>query len=494
MNLLYSQFLDNGVILVTEKTPQGLDDMRSKTLERLRNLVPSGRILTEDLGQYAADVRGYVQGAAVCVVMPGSTQEVSDVVRFLNEENIAFVPQGGNTGLCAGAVPTRDAPVVLSLARMARIDAPDRSNLSIRVEAGALLSEIRRAAADAGLLFPLSIGAEGSCQIGGNIATNAGGHNVLRYGMTRDLVLGLEVVLPNGRIWNGLRALRKDNTGYDLKQLFIGSEGTLGIVTRAVLALAPAETRSETALIALPDAGAAITLLDRVQASCAGLVSAFEYMSGTAIRAALTNVPGQSCPFQDIPEHAVLVETGLPPILPPAFSLLEALLEPAFEDGLIEDAVLATSEAQRDALWQLRENVVEGLRIEGGLIAHDITVPTSAIPDFLNTCDAALAEHFPGCRPAPFGHLGDGNLHYNIQFPAGTDLSAFLASRGAVNQLVYDQVQDANGSFSAEHGVGQLKIAEMLRYKDPLELELMETLRAALDPRGACNPGKVVPR
>ncbi len=464
-------------------------------VDQLRAVVGDRHVLIEpqDIATFREDIRGYVSGQASAVVLPADTQEVSEVVRLLTENDLSFVPQGGNTGLCAGAIPNKMAPVVIALRRMNAIRFVDPVNQTIDVEAGAILSDIRAAAADAGCLFPLSIGAEGSCQIGGNIATNAGGHSVLRYGNMRNLILGLEVVLPNGQIWNGLKALRKDNTGYDLKQFFIGSEGTLGIITRAILSLAPEEARLETALLTTPNLSAAIEFLSRVRQDAAGLVSAFEYLSGSAISAAERHLPSLTNPLKGEPEHVVLIELGAPPVLPEDVSLLEPLFEAGFADGLIVDGVLSSSAAQRDGLWALREGITEGLRIEGGLVTHDIAVPIDRIVDFVSAARDRLETDFPGCRPAPFGHLGDGNLHYNVQFPEGMPPDDFLAHRKEINRIVYDLVTDMGGSFSAEHGVGSLKLQEMSRYKSTTGLELMQRIKIVFDPQGHANPGKVLP-
>ena len=464
-------------------------------VDQLRAIVGNGNVLTapEDTVPFSEDIRGYVRAEAGAVVLPAHTAEAARVVRLLNENDVGFVPQGGNTGLCAGAIPDADAPVVIAMRRMNAVRRVDPVNLTIEVEAGAILSDIRAAAADAGCLFPLSIGAEGSCQIGGNIATNAGGYNVLRYGSMRALVLGLEAVLPNGEVWDGMNALRKDNTGYDLNQFFIGSEGTLGLITCAVLALVPEEARWETALLSTPSLKAAVELLGGVRRSAAGLVSAFEYISGPALQSAKHHVPGLANPLDGDPDHLVLIEVATPSVLTGDFSLLEPLFAAGLEAGLILDGVQASSAAQRVGLWGLRESITEGLRAEGGLIAQDISVPIDRIAEFVDEAGRRLEATFPGCRPAPFGHLGDGNLHYNVQYPKDSLPERFLERRGAVNRVVYDLVAEMGGSFSAEHGVGSLKLEDMERYKSAIALDLMQRIKAAFDPNDRANPGKLVP-
>ena len=465
-------------------------------VDQLRAVVGNSHVLTapEDTVPFSEDIRGYVHAEVGAVVQPAQTTEVAAVVRLLNENGVGFVPQGGNTGLCAGAIPNADAPIVIAMRRMNAVSRVDPVNLTMEVQAGASLSDIRAAAADVGCMFPLSIAAEGSCQIGGNIATNAGGHNVLRYGSMRTLVLGLEVVLPNGDVWDGMNALRKDNTGYDLKQFFIGSEGTLGLITGAVLALVPEEARGETALLSTPNLQTAIELLGRVRRSAAGLVSAFEYFSRPALHAAVQHVPGLTNPLGGNPDHLVLIELAKPPVLPEDFSLLEPLFESGSEAGLVIDGVQASSAAQRAGLWALRDGITEGLRVEGGLVAHDVSVPIDRIASFVDEAGRRLESAFPGCRPVPFGHLGDGNLHYNVQYPKDSLPENFLAQREAVNRIVYDLVAEMDGSFSAEHGVGSLKLEDMNRYKSATALDLMRRIKAAFDPDDRTNPGKLVPK
>ena len=404
-----------------------------------------------------------------------------------------MVPQGGNTGLCGGATPLVDgAAVVISLARMNRIRALDADNDTLTVEAGCTLAAVQEAAQAAGRLFPLSLASEGSCLIGGNLSTNAGGVQVLRYGNTRELVLGLEVVLPDGRVWDGLRGLRKDNTGYDLKQLFIGAEGTLGIVTAAVLKLFPAIRSRATAWVAVPDPRAAVRLLGMLRAACGERVSAFEIVGRTALGLVLQHIPGARDPLAGAPAWSVLVELSDPDVDAPLDAQLQAVLGEACAQGLAADAAVAASAAQAQALWALREDISEAQRIEGVSIKHDVSVPVSRIPEFLERAGAALAARWPDVRVVAFGHIGDGNLHYNLSKPAADDNAAFIARTAEVNRIVHDLVCELGGSISAEHGLGQLKREEVLRYKPALEMELMRRVKQAFDPAGLMNPGKVL--
>jgi len=406
---------------------------------------------------------------------------------------VAMVPQGGNTGLCGGATPLADgAAVVISLARMNRVRAVDPDNDTLTVEAGCTLAAVQEAAQAAGRLFPLSLASEGSCRIGGNLSTNAGGVQVLRYGNTRDLVLGLEVVLPDGRVWDGLRGLRKDNTGYDLKQLFIGAEGTLGIVTAAVLKLFPAIRSRATAWVAVPDPRAAVRLLGMLRAACGDRVSAFEIVGRTALGLVLRHIPGARDPLAGAPAWTVLVELSDPAVDAPLDDQLQAVLGEAFAQGLAGDVAVAASGAQAQALWALREDISEAQRIEGVSIKHDVSVPVSRIPDFLERASEALAARWPDVRVVAFGHIGDGNLHYNLSKSVADDNAAFVARTPEVNRIVHDLVCELGGSISAEHGLGQLKREEVLRYKPALEMELMRRVKQAFDPAGLMNPGKVL--
>ncbi len=440
---------------------------------------------------YLTDWRGRYRGAALCVVKPGSTAEVAAVVRLCAAAGVAIVPQGGNTGLCGGATPM-GGEVVVSLGRLTRIRAIDVHNDTITVEAGVPLQAVQQAAAEAERLFPLSLAAEGTATIGGNLSTNAGGVQVLRYGNARELCLGLEVVLPDGRVWDGLRGLRKDNTGYDLKQLFIGAEGTLGLITAAVLKLFPRPRSRATAWVAVRDPGAAVALLSRLRGRLGERVTAFELVGRRGLELVLRHIPGAMDPLPQPHGWQVLAEVSDAASDHGLDALLEEALAEAIESGEASDAALAKSEAQAAALWALRENISEAQKIEGFSIKHDVSLPVSRIPEFIRRADEALAAAFPGVRIVCFGHLGDGNLHYNPSMPEGRANADFLARTQDVNRIVHDVVHALGGSISAEHGLGQLKREEIRRYKGEVELELMRAIKAALDPRGLMNPGKVL--
>ena len=462
---------------------------------RLRAIVGAANVLDgeTDMAPFLSDWRGRYHGRARAVVRPRDTAEVAAVVAACAQAGVAMVPQGGNTGLCGGATPLADgAAVVINLARLDRVRALDPDNDTLTVEAGCTLAAVQEAAQAAGRLFPLSLASEGSCLIGGNLSTNAGGVQVLRYGNTRDLVLGLEVVLPDGRVWDGLRGLRKDNTGYDLKQLFIGAEGTLGIVTAAVLKLFPAIRTRATAWVAVADPRAAVRLLGLLRAACGDRVSAFEIVGRTALGLVLRHIPGARDPLAGAPAWTVLVELSDPAVDAPLEAQLEAVLGEAVAQGLASDAVVAASVAQARALWALREDISEAQRIEGVSIKHDVSVPVSRIPEFLERAGAALAARWPDIRVVAFGHIGDGNLHYNLSKALADDNATFIARTAEVNGIVHDLVCELGGSISAEHGLGQLKREEVLRYKPALEMELMRRVKQAFDPAGLMNPGKVL--
>jgi FAD/FMN-containing dehydrogenase len=447
--------------------------------KRLADIVGAPHVLTAagETQPYLTDWRKQYSGPAECVIRPGSTEEVARVVALCAGEGVAVVPQGGNTGLVGGSVPTGTRrEVVLALGRMNRIRSLDRLNDTATVEAGCVLAAVQAAAADAGRLFPLSLAAEGSCQIGGNLSTNAGGVNVLRYGTAREQVLGLEVVLPDGRVWDGLRGLRKDNTGYDLKQLFLGAEGTLGVITAAVLRLYPKPTASATAWIALASPAQAVELLAALRSRVGERVSAFELVSRSCLEAVLAYVPGARDPLGTAHAWYVLAEFGDSGSTEDLRERLEGALEG-------HDAVLAQSGEQARSLWRLRESIPEA---QFSNVKHDISVPVSRIAEFIESVDQQLRLAFPEAQIFCFGHVGDGNLHYNIG-PA-----ALLPQRDAVNRIVYDAVARLGGSISAEHGLGQLKREAIRRQKSPLELELMRALKSALDPKGLMNPGKVL--
>ncbi len=463
----------------------------SALIAELSRLLGGRHVLTatEDLAPYCTDWRGRYAGSGLCVALPASTEEVAAVVAACTAVGVAIVPQGGNTGLCGGATP-RGGEVVVSLRRLNRILAIDAANNSMTVEAGCTLQAVQDAALAADRLFPLSLAAEGSATLGGNLSTNAGGVQVLRYGNARDLTLGLEVVLADGRIWDGLRALRKDNTGYDLKHLFIGAEGTLGLITAATLKLFPRPRAHATAWVAVPDAAAAVRLLGRLRDAAGDQVTAFEMVGRSALELVLRHVPNSRDPLAGRPAWQLLIE--LSGARDDLAAVLEQALQQAASEGLVADAVLAHSAAQTAALWALRENVSEAQKIEGVSIKHDIAVPVSRIAEFIARADAALQAAFPGVRIVCFGHIGDGNLHYNQSRPDAQSNAEFIAQTGAVNRIVHDLVHELGGSISAEHGLGQLKREEVLRYKSRTEMDLMRAVKQALDPRGLMNPGKVI--
>jgi FAD/FMN-containing dehydrogenase len=462
-----------------------------RLLESLSAIVGPANVLktSADMAPYLHDWRKRYHGNAQCVVRPGSTHEVSAVVAACAAAGVGVVPQGGNTGLVGGGIP-RDKDVVVSLVRMNRIRDVDIDNNTLTVEAGAILQQVQEAAAKANRLFPLSLAAEGSATIGGNISTNAGGVQVLRYGNMRDLVLGVEVVLADGRVWNGLRGLRKDNTGYDLKQLFIGAEGTLGLVTAAVLKVFPRPQKQLTAWLAVQSPAAAVSLLSRLRETCGERITAFELMGQTPLDMVHRHLPLVRLPLADSYLWQVLLELGDTWRDSPLTEMLDAVLNPMLADGTVLDALVASSEAQAQALWRVRESIPEAQKIEGFSIKHDISMPVSAIAPFIEQAAAALERAFPEIRIVCFGHVGDGNLHYNLSSRSG-DGTLFLNNTEAVNHIVHDLVHGFGGSISAEHGIGQLKIGELKRYKSGLELELMRAIKSSMDPAGLLNPGKL---
>lgn len=452
---------------------------------------PAGLVDPHEMAAYSTDWRGLLHGCPRAVVRPADTVHVAAIVRVCAAFGVSIVPQGGHTSLVAGATPdATGTQIVLSLSRMTRIRAIDAEDMTLTAEAGVPWAAAQQAAAGAGCLLPLSISSEGSAQVGGILSANAGGNTTIRYGNARDLVLGLEAVLPDGTIWHGLRALRKDNTGYNLRNLLVGAEGTLGVITAAVLRLAPALKQRATALCALPSAEAATALFRRVRAEDGAALQAFEYISGLGMELVAQHIHGARVPFRAA--HYALIELGAAggPALRP---MLEQVLVLALEDGLVTDAVLADSEAHRLALWQLREEQAEAQRRDGANIKHDVSVAPGRVPALIAGADAACAALMPGMRTAPFGHIGDGNVHFNVLAPPGMDGDAFLAQSAAIGDAINAVVQQLDGSFSAEHGVGRLKRSLMSSWRGGPELEMMRRIKAALDPAGLMNPGVMLP-
>lgn len=467
---------------------------RSALIAALSHALGTGQVLTgADALPYAQDWRGRYRGEPVCVARPADVGQVAETVRLCAQAGVAIVPQGGNTGLCGGATAhAGQGEVVVSLSRLNRIVGIDRDNATLTAQAGCTLASIQQAARQAGLLFPLSLASEGSCQIGGNLSTNAGGVQVLRYGNARELTLGLEVVLPDGRIWSALRGLRKDNTGYDLKQLFIGAEGTLGIITAATLKLFPLPRAQAVAWVAVPDPHAALALLRHMQRQCVDVLQAFELVGRPAFDMVLRHIPGSSDPLRAPWAWAVLIELAGAECDAPLLARMESALAAAMQAGWVDDAVIAADLTRIERLWVLRESISEAQRIEGFSIKHDISVPVSRVPEFIDRAHQALSEAFPDLRIVVFGHLGDGNLHFNPSFPDAQRNASLVADPEPVTRCVYDLVSQLGGSFSAEHGVGQLKRTELARYKSEVELDLMRALKRTFDPSNLMNPGKLL--
>ncbi len=461
-------------------------------LERLSQLVGPGGVIADHAARapYLEERRGLFTSKAGAIVRPASVDEVSTIVAFCAEEGVPIVPQCGNTGLVGGAVAA--GGVLLNLGRLNRIRDLDPRDDTMTVEAGCVLADLQHAANERDRLFPLSLGAEGSCQIGGNLATNAGGLGALHYGMARDLALGLEVVLPDGRVWDGLRSLRKDNAGYDLVQLFIGSEGTLGVITAAVLKLFPKPVEHHTAFVALDDLDGVVELLARARRINADALTALELLSRRCLEFAVHHVEGAADPIAGAHAWYVLLEYSASQAGFGLDEALEGLLAAALEDGIIADAALAQSEAQRQHFWFLREAIVEAQKFEGASIKNDVSVPVSRVPEFIRSAGAAVEALCPGIRACAFGHVGDGNIHFNLSQPVDMDRDAFLDRWWEVVGRVDDVAHALNGSFSAEHGIGLLKRRELERFRSGVELDLMRRVKSALDPANIMNPGKVV--
>jgi FAD/FMN-containing dehydrogenase len=472
-----------------------VDGASTNIIEQLKRIVgPKGFI--DDpaaMAPYLVEERGLYRGAAPLVLRPAATVEVAAIVKLCTAAKIPLVPQGGNTGLCGGAVPDEDGhSILLSLGRMNRVRRLDPLDFTITAEAGCILADLQRAAEQADRLFPLSLGAEGSCQIGGNLSTNAGGIAVLRYGNARDLCLGLEVVLSDGEVWDGLRGLRKDNTGYALKQLFIGAEGTLGVITAATLKLFPRPKEIETAFLGLTRVEDAMALFAKAREASGDQLTAFELIPRFGLDIAMKHVAGVADPLSNAYPWYVLMEMSSSQRDSGLHHALEQFLGEAMEAGLVADGAIASSTTQARAFWRIREGLVEAQKFEGGGIKHDVSVPVSQVATFILRALAAVTKIEPRVRPVAFGHVGDGNVHFNLCPPAGADVAAFLARWHQFSDVVHDIVADMQGSISAEHGIGRLKREDLAHYRSALELDLMRKLKRALDPDDLMNPGKVL--
>ena len=473
----------------------GADTPSQDLRGELENIVGAAGLLSEpaDMAPFLVDERGRYRGKAVAIVRPADTEAVAAVVRLCAERRIPIVPQGGNTGLCGAATPDQDGhAIVLSLTRLDRVREIDPVNYTITVEAGVILADVQKAAAEVDRLFPLSLGGEGTARIGGNLSTNAGGTGVLRYGNARDLALGLEVVLPDGRVWDGLSGLRKDNTGYDLKHLFIGAEGTLGIITAAVLKLFPRPHGMETAFLAVAEPAAAVELLARARAATGDRVSTFELMLRMPLELVFSHIPGTRDPFAATHPCYVLFELSQGAADDDVRGLMESLLAQAMAEGLVRDAVIAESGAQAADFWKLRETIPEAQKHAGASIKHDVSVPVSQVAVFMDEAARKAVARIPGLRVCAFGHVGDGNIHFNLSQPEGGDGAAFMAREAEINKIIHDTVAGMGGSISAEHGIGQLKREALAHYKPEVALDLMRRLKASLDPDNIMNPGKVL--
>ncbi|HWG30382.1 MAG TPA: FAD-binding oxidoreductase [Steroidobacteraceae bacterium] len=451
--------------------------------------------LPSDVEPYLVDHRRLYRGRALGVALPRSVEQISKLLASCNEQRVGVVPHGGNTSYCGGATPDESgSQIVLSLQRLNRIRSLDPLNYSLIAEAGCVLADVQGKADEAERFFPLTLGSQGSCQIGGNLSTNAGGTGVLRYGMMRDLVLGLEVVLADGRLLSSLTALRKDNTGYDIKSLFLGAEGTLGVITAASLKLFPKIRAAATALVAVPDVRSAVALLARLRETSGDRVSSFELIPRIAIELTTKHIPGVSDPLDRAYSWYVLCELTSSRASDPLDTVLQEALGAALTDGLVVDAALASNERERSALWKMRETIPEAQRLDGGSLKHDVSVPIASLPAFVERAAKWVEENVPDGRLVAYGHVGDGNLHFNLNQAPGAVREEFIARGAKIERAIHDMVRELGGSFSAEHGIGRLKVGELERYASPVELDLMRALKHALDPNAILNPGKVLRR
>lgn len=478
--------------------PTDLPPLNTPTPElisQFTNIVGPAHALVEAGAQaaYLREWRDRYVGKTALVLRPGTAEEVSKILALANEARVGIVPQAGNTGLVGGQIPYEDGrDIVLSVARLNKVRDIDAAGQSVTADAGITLANLQNVAEGAGRLFPLSLASEGTCQIGGNLATNAGGVNVLAYGNMRALTLGLEVVTADGRIWSSLKTLKKDNTGYDLKDLFIGSEGTLGIITAASLKLFSPPAEKATAFCALGNIDNVLEFFKRAEAAAGPYLTAFEFICQSGVEIAVRHVEGVRNPFGDIAPWSVLIEISSPEADGRANAVLEGLLGEAIEDGIVADAAIAQTIQQAKDFWRLREEMSDAQKYEGGSIKHDISVAPAKIPDFIGRANALVEKLCPGARPIPFGHFGDGNVHYNITQPRAMDKAAFLARWEEISTAVHTLVAEMDGSISAEHGIGRMKRTELARIKSPVELDMMRAIKRALDPNGILNPGKVV--
>ncbi len=463
--------------------------------EALREILGADGLLTAaaDCAPFLTDHRRLYQGAALAVALPRSVAQVSQLLSLCHARRVGVVPHGGNTSYCGGATADESGrQLVLSLRRLNRIRSLEAANYSLVAEAGCVLAQVQRVADEADRCFPLSLGSEGSCQIGGNLSTNAGGVSVLRYGMMRDLVLGLEVVLADGRVLPGLSALRKDNTGYDVRSLFLGAEGTLGVITAASLRLFPKIRARATALAAVPEVRAAVELLARLREASGDRVSSFELIPRIGIELTTRHIAGVSEPLDRPYPWYVLCELGASRAAEALDAVLEETLGSALTEGLVLDAAVARSERQRAALWKLRESIPEAQRLEGAGLKHDVSVPVGALAEFVTRASQWVSANVPDGLLVAYGHVGDGNLHFNVSAAPGAQRDRFLAREEPVRRAIHDLVSEFGGSFSAEHGIGRLKVGELERYTSPVELALMRAVKRAFDPHGIMNPGKVL--